>query len=124
MNHKSLKSKIIIESLFKQGESFVAYPFLVRWKEIEPSSISLQVLIGASSKKFKKAVDRNRIKRLTRESFRLNSVEFQKSIEEKNLFLGLSFVCISKELPDFAICNKGIKKALKCLQNDVIQKKP
>lgn len=57
--------------------------------------------VGASSKNFKKAVDRNRIKRLTRESYRLQKNELQNLLKERNQQLAIFFIYTSKDLPEY-----------------------
>ena len=69
-----LKSRKVIEQLFKQGQSFAQYPLRIVWVEMaEPrSEFPAQFALSVSRKKFKRAVDRNRIRRLVREAYRLN----------------------------------------------------
>ena len=66
--------KKLIEQLFsKQGASFGVYPLRLTWlPAAAPSSAPPQVLISVSKRTFKRAVDRNRLKRLIREAYRLN----------------------------------------------------
>ncbi|MET4074678.1 ribonuclease P protein component [Hymenobacter sp. UYCo722] len=66
--------KKLIEELFsKQSSSFGVYPLRIVWiKAAAPTSAPPQVLISVSKRTFKRAVDRNRLKRLIREAYRLN----------------------------------------------------
>ena len=66
--------KKLIEELFgKQGSSFGVYPLRIVWiKSEQPSTAPPQVLISVSKRTFKRAVDRNYLKRLIREAYRLN----------------------------------------------------
>ncbi len=63
-----------IQELFDKGSSFYLYPFKVFWSPQHESSIN-QVLVSVSVRNFKKAVDRNLLKRRMRESYRLNKLK-------------------------------------------------
>jgi len=65
-----LTGKKKIEELFTDGSSFFLHPFLVKY--LLASEGPHRLLITVPKKKFKRAVDRNRIKRLIREAYRLN----------------------------------------------------
>ena len=59
------------KKLLSEGESFYCYPFRCAYLWRETTCFSARIAISVSKKKFKHAVDRNRIKRLIRESYRL-----------------------------------------------------
>lgn len=95
-----LKSRKLIEMLFREGKSFNIFPFRVLYYFLEENSTSLQAGFSASSRNFKKAVDRNRIKRLTKEAWRLQKNELAATLEKNGKKLILFFIYIGKELPD------------------------
>ncbi len=67
-----LKLRNRISHLFETGRRFSEGPVHVFWcLSPWPLDRSVQVLVGAPKRRFKHAVDRNRIKRLLRESYRL-----------------------------------------------------
>jgi ribonuclease P protein component len=65
-----------------------------------PPSTPPQAGFGAGSRHFKKAVDRNRIKRLSREAYRLQKQPLIDVLAEKGLSMALFFIYTGKELPD------------------------
>ncbi len=68
-----LHEKKLIGTLFKEGKSFYKFPFkVVYFKMEEAKAYPAKVLISVSKHNFKRAVDRNRIKRLIREAYRKN----------------------------------------------------
>lgn len=67
------RKKLIDELFGKQSSSFGVYPLRIVWlKNDAPTGAPPQVLISVSKRNFKRAVDRNRLKRLIREAYRLN----------------------------------------------------
>ncbi len=68
-----LKSRKLIDVLFKEGQSVSVYPLrLVYTASVAADFVHLQVGVSVSKKYFKKAVDRNYFKRVLRETYRLN----------------------------------------------------
>lgn len=101
-----LNSRKIIEKLFDRNNpdivSFLSYPYRVVMLSTHDEEEGFpEILISVSKKRFKKAVDRNRIKRLTREGYRVQKIKFP-----NKTYLGL--VYIGKELPDL----DGVKKSI------------
>ena len=119
-----LKSRKQIEELFAKGKSFVASPFKIyytlngEWSMLNEGSI-LQFGVGVSSKNFKRAVDRNRIKRLTREAWRLQKNELKEKTNTSKKQLNVFFIYTGKELPDFITIKDKVAIALKKLLGKV-----
>ncbi len=72
--NEKLKSTKSIDRLFVDGESFVQYPIRVVFVK-NNSEEKNKVAFSVSKRNFKLAVDRNKIKRLMREAYRLNKYE-------------------------------------------------
>ena len=82
---------------------------------IQKGESGLKFGTGVSAKNFRKAVDRNRIKRLTREAWRLQKNEIREMAIETQRQLNVFFIYTGKELPDFAIVKDKVAIALKKL---------
>jgi RNase P protein component len=79
----------------------------------------LQAGFGAGSRHFKKAVDRNRIKRLTREAYRVQKQPLIDHLAQKGLAMSLFFVYTGKELPDHSTVKERVGVALQKLIKEV-----
>lgn len=113
--NERLKSRKLIEQLFSDGKKFVVNPFRIYYILGEFANSPLQFGAGVSGKNFKRAVDRNRIKRLIKEAYRLQKLSLQEKLKEKNLQLNIFFIYTGKELPDFNLTKEKVAVALKKL---------
>jgi len=119
-----LKSRKQIENLFDNGKSFVLTPFRVYFimnseMPVQKGESGLKFGTGVSAKNFKKAVDRNRIKRLTREAWRLQKNEIREKTSETQKQLNVFFIYTGKELPDFTTVKEKVAIALKKLADKI-----
>ena len=98
---EKLKSRKTIEQLFKEGKSFSIFPFRVLFSFNDAAVNPLQTGFAVSSKHFKKAVDRNRIKRLMREAYRLQKNDLQNQVKHQQKKLAVFFIYVGNELPEY-----------------------
>ena len=98
---EKLKSRKTIEQLFRDGRSFSVFPFRVLWKFTGTSVAPVQTGFAVSSKHFKKAVDRNRIKRLMREAYRLQKNDLQNLLKQQQKQLAVFIIYVGNELPEY-----------------------
>ena len=72
-NKEKLKSKKLIEKMFVEGRSVSAFPLRLVYLETPfNDGVTIKTGVSVSKRHFKSAVDRNSIKRLMREAYRLN----------------------------------------------------
>jgi len=110
-----------IDSLFKQGEAFISYPLRVIYLKQNPlSGARVSVLISVSKKKFKHAVKRNRIKRLTKEAYRLNKSSLIKHLTEKESGLLIAFIFTGNEICRWKEVETAMQKALSILKDKTV----
>ncbi len=106
-----LCSKKLIEQLFREGSSFNLYPLrFIYIKQSPPAAIIPQVLISVSKRNFKKAVDRNRLKRQIREAYRQNKTILFPNRQSSVQLLGILY--IAKEKKPFKIIQKKLISGL------------
>jgi len=114
---EKLKSKKLIEKLFTEGKSVSAYPLRMVYL---PTSHNEDVLaktgVSVSKRNFKKAPDRNRIKRLLREAYRLNKAEYFNNLTEQHAFM---ILYIGKEKPTFVQVETKMKQVFEKFSNKI-----
>jgi len=92
--HEVLRSKNDIKELFDLGSSLFLYPFKVYFLP-KPTQKTNQILFSVSKKYFKKAVDRNLIRRRMREAYRLNK-SILKENQKDSSSISMALIYISK----------------------------
>ncbi|MBP8903273.1 MAG: ribonuclease P protein component [Paludibacteraceae bacterium] len=114
----------VIENLHTTGSSFLVYPLRVVYLNVSQpdEQIPVRVMIGVSKKKFKKAVDRNRAKRLMREAYRLNKSSLVSIIKKEEVKIYLSFQYIADEMLTFDEISTKMQKALDRLTKIIAEK--
>lgn len=107
----SLKSKAIIDSLFSEGERISSYPFVVFMKECEfNQEDTFKLVFSAPKKTFRFAYQRNRIKRIMRESIRLNKQPFETYLIDNKKQIAFFLIYATKEELEYDLLQKKAAK--------------
>lgn len=118
-NERLCSQKLIDALMQRSNPSFLNFPLIFVWKQTPlPPQTKVQVLISVSKRKFKRAVDRNQVKRLVREAYRLNKHLLYDALNDKQLILHINYIAPqiqSFEAIQHSLLN-GFHKLLKEIQ--------
>lgn len=117
-----LKSSKTIARLFREGNSEFSYPikfvFVIQGSSIAPG---IKVAVSVSGKKFKRAVDRNIIKRRLREAFRMQKSELLDELVSRQILIEGMFIYVANDIVDYQTIAVAMKKILTGLSKETMQ---
>ena len=113
---EKLKSRKLLEQLFSKGRSFNVFPLKVFYMlPAEKLDFYIKMGVGVSGRNFKKATQRNRVKRLLREAYRTEKTGLHQFLQEQNMQAAAFVLYIDKAEPVFATIKEKMPIALKRL---------
>lgn len=124
---EKLKSRKAVEELFAKGKNQNIFPIRVSYRFLPASTDEkpgLKIGVSVGRKNFKKAVDRNRIKRLLKETYRLQKKELVQAAKEKQSMGFIFFIYTDKVLPDYKTMFEAMSKCLEFLKRKMKVEKP
>jgi len=114
---EKLKSRKLLNQIFAEGKSLNAFPLKLTYRIQDVDGIgTAKVGVGVSSRYFKKAVNRNRVKRLLREAYRLNKYLLADLLPE-NKQINLFILFIGKDLAETNLIAEKLPMILQKLGN-------
>ncbi len=109
-----LCSPKIIDEIFESGKQVRSYPFILKFKETSlPKDVPFQIVFSAPKRTFRKAVQRNRIKRLCKEAFRTQRSTLDTYLKEQDKQIALFMVYTPKEELTLNVLTGRIEKLIK-----------
>lgn len=117
---EKLKSRKLTEQVFKQGKTFTVFPLKVFYTTpAQPLDFHAKVGVGASSRKFKKAVHRNYVKRILREAYRIEKLPLHQFLQQQNKQVAVFILYLDKALPPFEVIKAKMPLALQRLVREL-----
>lgn len=91
----------VFTDLAAKGNSFFVHPFRIIWMYSEAEQkFPARIAFAVPKRNFKKAVDRNRIKRLLRETYRHHKHELYTELNSKDVKISVMFIYTGKVVPE------------------------
>jgi ribonuclease P protein component len=108
-----LSRELLLDKLFKEGKSVSQNGFTLVYLLAElPAFYPAQAAFSAPKRYFKKATDRNKIKRHLREAYRKHKIPLYQKLADGKCQLALMLIFKGKEVPDHLVVEKNIAELL------------
>ncbi len=116
-----LNSKLAVEALFTDGVSArCIYPLRATYLVCDQGKAPVSILISVPKRKFRHAVDRNRMKRQVREAYRVRKHRLCALMEERGQSLSVAFVCVADKPCSSSAVAKSVAKLLGRIEDNIM----
>jgi ribonuclease P protein component len=112
-----LKSTALMDDVFAHGMKLKSFPLMARVRESSLNQeVPFQAAFSVGKRRFRRAVDRNRIKRLMREVWRVEKTRLAKNWQPGQTQWALVFIFAGQDLPTFSDVQLHMKRLVKSLE--------
>lgn len=116
-----LRGKKTIDQLFAQGKKEFVFPLRVVYAVVwDAEWKGVRLLPIAQKKRFRKAVMRNTIRRMMRESFRLQVHSLSRWARERGATVHIACIAIDEKALEFAVCKRAMERLLCRIEEQLI----
>ncbi|MFM1932909.1 MAG: ribonuclease protein component [Bacteroidota bacterium] len=118
--HERLYHRKVLDAVFKEGKTLKEYPMMLLYLPVSESrEVPARCAVSVSKRNFKRAVHRNRIKRLMREVWRHQKNDVYTFLTEGNTQLAMVWLFVGKELPNHQLIARKITSLCQRLKEDI-----
>ena len=119
-----------IERLHSCGRSFVSYPIRIVWlaepiaTETPGEQAQVAVMTSVAKRRFKQAVDRNRIKRMTRVAYRLHKAPLWQTATQHHCTIRVALQSVAKTMPTYSELEQAVERAVARIVKEIEKANP